>query len=851
MNNQANDQQHIDQPHTNDRQHYSEPSLSEMESIMDFDGDHGQKTGQKTGQTKGFHGDENDIFDVEAIEEEDAENNFLNEEFNPEKNITKVGFRKNGIVKGALVGVTGLVLVVGGITFFQGQAPKEKVAETPKKKDPATTQIETAQTDATKAQQSESEIKAELALSKQKDALEQSNSSKTDEPNSSKTTDKSVTDSNTKVVSSPAPSVPTAPLGTSANVPPVNKSTRASGFVTSPVVPPIAIPSNSSTKLAAAPASKNNVSIPPAGIQPLQTISAPKLATAPVGSAINKNANSAPAALPNLSNTSSSIKAIAKAPGITNTPLAKPPVSEPAVATPSPKTIARVEPTRSKSISENPIARKRSSEEPLTRLGIALAPGVAADTNTLNNTPPPPLYPVTRGINSFAAQPPATPNAIPPVAINSAPTLTDFLKTSAAADTPNIPVSQPQIVAMNKDQSKEKQLTAKVPKSILQLVPTPTNIASNKGNLIASGDTKGTRYSGLVSPNSLLSDIVNSPPFGISIANTTPNTPIPDKVPLAVKPALTQGVAPGSSGTRPAYAYTKMLLAGLPDTNTSLGNAEQFNNNNQQVNQVNKSQIITQNNPVLNQPTPTPPEPNTSITVPNNTVPGTPVSPVSPIGPIAASILTGTSAKGTTLTPILWGAESATGAKFVAKLEEPLLANNKREALPAGTQLIIMAKPSNSNNVGNNNNSLVEVDVVGVIVQGKEYTTPPGAIVIHDENNGLLVGEDYFKREDQIASRDYMTVLGGALNTLGQVLNRPSGTFSSNTSGFGSSSTNIINNRDPNIFGALLEGGFKDIPGIWTQRNQQALAQLANQPKVYQIPKGRTIRVFVNQSIIF
>jgi hypothetical protein len=815
---------------TNDQHRATEPSVAEMASMIDF--------GDGRSQTADQHSDENNnnFIDVEAIEEE---NIFINEEFNPEKNITKVGFRKDGKAKLALVSIAGLVAIVGGTTFFQGQMPKEKVAEAPKKKDPISEQVETAQTDVTKAQQSESETKSELALSKQKDALDQANNNKTNDQ-ASKTT----TDPNTKVASSPAPSVPI--------VPPV-KPSRAGGFVASPIVPPLTIPpsnSNSgSTKVATFPTApfvppnnRNNISIPPAGIQPLQTINAPKLATTPVGTLINKNANVAPTTLPNASK---AITAIAKAPGVTKVPAAEPVLSKNPI-----KEIARVEPTRNTSIKEKSPSKKRPSEdnEELPRLRIARAPGITADTEVASSTlPPPSLYPI-------APQPGTnTPNTIAPIAINTAPSLTDFLKTSAAADNPptSIPTIQPQLVAMNKEQSKEKQLvTIKDSKSVLQTVATPTNLALNTStatsvvtqsnrntNPVANSDTKNIRYktsySGLVSPNSPLADLTNPPSLGVAIASASV---IPETVAQAIKPALAQAVAPGTSSTRPAYAYTKMLLAGLPDTNVSLGSVEQVSSSNQQVNQVNKTQVVTQNNPVLNQPVPTPPEQN---------IPGTPVSPVSPIGPIAASILTGTSAKGTTLTPILWGAESATGAKFVAKLEEPLLANNKREALPAGTQLIVVAKP------GNSSSGLAEVDVVAVIVQGKEYATPPGAIVIHDENNGLLVGEDYFKREEQIAGRDYMTVLGGALNTLGQVLNRPSGSFSSNTSGFGSSSTNVINNRDPNVFGALLEGGFRDIPGIWSQRNQQALAQLANQPKVYQIPKGRTIRVFVNQSIIF
>jgi Bacterial conjugation TrbI-like protein len=845
MNNHANDQQNMDRQHINDQQRNTEPSVAEMEDMMDFDGGHSQKTGQKSGQKTDRHNDKNAAIDAELIEDED--NNFINDEFNPEKNVTKVGFRKNGLSKFGLVGAAGLALVVGGITFFQGQAPKDKVAETPKPKDPATTQVETAQSDVTKAQQSESETKAELALSKQKDSLEQANSNKTTDPTTNKPTDsttsKATTDPNTKVVTNPSPSVPIAVGASGAIVPPV-KPSRASGFVASPVVPPLNIPSTNSTKIASTPfvppASKNNISTPPAGVQSIPVVSAAKLATTPTETLISKKNSASPAGagLP---------IPIATAPGVPKAP--KPAVVEtPSSKTPS-KDIAKIEPTRSSPPKKRP---SEDSDEPLPRLRIARAPGVSADT-----LPPSPPYSITKGAseaiaslpgtNSLAPQPLSSPNAIPPIAINSAPSLIDFLKTSAAADT----APQPQLIALNKEQSKEKQsVTIKSPKPVLQIVTTPgiltlANQTTTKNNGLIASNSINSKYSGLVSPNSLLTDIDDPAPTGITnFVATTDTTP-------SIKPALAQALPPGISSTRPAYAYTKMLLAGLSDTNMNLGNVQPVSTNqqNSQINQVNKSQVVTQNNPTLNQPIPITPDQNTPA------IPGTPVSPLSPIappsaiGPIASSILTGTSAKGTTLTPILWGSDSANGAKFVAKLEEPLLASNKREALPAGTQLIVMAKPSNSSN--NNNNSLVEVDVVGVIVQGREYATPPGAIVIHDENNGLLVGEDYFKREDQIASRDYLTVLGGALGSLGQVLNRPSGSFSSNTAFGSSSSTSVINNNNPNVFGALLEGGFKDIPGIWNQRNQQALAQLANQPKVYQIPKGRTIRVFVNQSINF
>jgi hypothetical protein len=192
---------------------------------------------------------------------------------------------------------------------------------------------------------------------------------------------------------------------------------------------------------------------------------------------------------------------------------------------------------------------------------------------------------------------------------------------------------------------------------------------------------------------------------------------------------------------------------------------------------------------------------------------------------------------------VLWSGDGNSSAKFVLKLDEPMFANNNREALPAGTQLVVAAKPTNIN-VG-----IADLEVVSVVIKGREYSTPLGAIVIRDDQGGLLVGEDYFRRDEQIAGRDTVTILTNAAGNIGQVLNRPTSTYSS--TGVGGVSTNVVTNPTPNIFGAALEGGLRDLPSILSQRNQQAVAELANKPRVYQIPRGRSVRVFINQSVNF
>jgi hypothetical protein len=209
------------------------------------------------------------------------------------------------------------------------------------------------------------------------------------------------------------------------------------------------------------------------------------------------------------------------------------------------------------------------------------------------------------------------------------------------------------------------------------------------------------------------------------------------------------------------------------------------------------------------------------------------------------TLLVGTSAKGSAVTPVLWGGGANSTAKFLLKLDEAMLDGNNRVAFPADTQFVVMAKPASSN-IG-----LAELEVVSVIIKGMEFAPPMGSIVIRNDQGGLLIGEDYFNRDQQIANRDFNTVLSGALGNVGRILNQPISSYTSTVAGGIPSNTNVVTNRDPNILGAVLEGGFRDISTVWSQRNQQEIQVLASKPNVYQIPKGRGVRVFINQSMTF
>lgn len=211
------------------------------------------------------------------------------------------------------------------------------------------------------------------------------------------------------------------------------------------------------------------------------------------------------------------------------------------------------------------------------------------------------------------------------------------------------------------------------------------------------------------------------------------------------------------------------------------------------------------------------------------------------------TLLVGSSAKATTTTPILWaGKENIPGARFLIQLDEPMLDGNNQVAFPAGTKFVVTTKP-NVSSFG-----LVDLDIISVVINGAEFTPPSGAISIRDDNGGLLVGEDYFNRRGRIARNDIAILFAGALGQVGKVLNDPRSSTSTSVSGGGITSvTNSASRQNPNLFGAVLQGGFEGLSNILTQRNEEAIDRILNAPQVYQIRAGQSVRVFVNQSITF
>ncbi len=605
--------------------------------------------------------DQEKTIDEELTSEDHALNDIFDEaEFNPEKNRTKVSLQHNGLAKAALVGGVGLTVIVGGMSFFQGQIPKEQVAQVVKKKDPVEDKVSSAKAETTKAQQSESETKAQLALSKQKDSLAQAQQAG------------QIQDSTEKITAVKTP-IETAPPVVIAPI------TRAPIVAAAPVTSP-------------AP----QVASQPKFVAPIKTqIAAPLV---PQSSAKPAPAIAVKAIQPEvqLASNKSSQKSLLKTTTIPGANISRQPAFDRA---PAPVV--------------DPILELQQLAS-IGRYGAVANSGATPLLNPESNRP-----------NSL--------QGVSPVALamsSNLPPLSQYFQSYGNQDA-----------------------------------------ATNTASIFNSNESKGAR-------TAFANQLSLSGQKSIDKEPKKESLKEPVKDLLTAKASFTPNSTLAGSATDSVASLIGIKIAEAPLSITTL--------------------------------------------------------------------LVGTSAKGSTVTPVLWGGGASSGAKFLLKLDEPMLDGNNREAFPAGTQFVVTAKQANST-IG-----IAELEIVSAIIKGMEFAPPNGSIVIRDDQGGLLIGEDYFKRNENTANRDLLGVFAGALGNVGRILNQPSSTFSSNTNGgFGGSSSSVITNRDPNLLGAVLEGGFKDLSSVWSQRNQQAIQELAVRPNIYQIPKGRGIRVFINQSMTF
>lgn len=216
----------------------------------------------------------------------------------------------------------------------------------------------------------------------------------------------------------------------------------------------------------------------------------------------------------------------------------------------------------------------------------------------------------------------------------------------------------------------------------------------------------------------------------------------------------------------------------------------------------------------------------------------------------ANTLLVGTTARASLKTALVFSTDgnraigSAPGLipKFIVTLQEAISTVDGKVAIPANASLIVVARPLDAKS------GLSELDVVGIVINGRELTPPANAITIRGADGAPLIADKYFDRGSEISGMDVGTFLTSALAEVGKLTNSPTSTSSISTLG-GSSTVNTA--PPPNYLGAALSGGFGILSETLNRRSQQALEEIKTRPNVFFIPAGKELQVFVNQSVTF
>ena len=269
------------------------------------------------------------------------------------------------------------------------------------------------------------------------------------------------------------------------------------------------------------------------------------------------------------------------------------------------------------------------------------------------------------------------------------------------------------------------------------------------------------------------------------------------------------------------------------------------------------------------------PQPQQQQTTPQPETSAPEVSQAQPVG--QKSLAVGTSAKAVLATAIFGetttrsgGGDEAAAAKnvFVIKSREALKSKDGSTVIPANTEFL--AEISSINEQG-----LMQMNVTKLISQNNgnptEQSLPSNAIIIRGTQGKPLVAKKYPGQSSSIASMDAGLFVLGGIGKAAELVNRPdtkllplysnsvldsdgnpsetnNGSNNTNNRGFITGYATVTENRR-NLAAAVLEGGMNSVVPQIAQRNQQAIALMAQPTNIWFMQAGTNVELYVNQPI--
>jgi hypothetical protein len=207
-------------------------------------------------------------------------------------------------------------------------------------------------------------------------------------------------------------------------------------------------------------------------------------------------------------------------------------------------------------------------------------------------------------------------------------------------------------------------------------------------------------------------------------------------------------------------------------------------------------------------------------------------------------VLVGTRAAGVMETPVAWvgsGASNQQQQNSLIRLTEPLKAFDGSEVLPKGAYVVATISPTNS--------EIAQMTAVSALVnlngRTEEKPLTQNSILVLGKNGNLLKAES--RQGGSNLGNSLMASLLSGLSKVAEIQNRANSETTISSLG---TTTTTTSNGDKNLLAGFTEGSIKEIISRMKNANEQQLQQVQQQQKVFVIEAGKSVQIFVNQSIV-
>jgi outer membrane biosynthesis protein TonB len=179
-----------------------------------------------------------------------------------------------------------------------------------------------------------------------------------------------------------------------------------------------------------------------------------------------------------------------------------------------------------------------------------------------------------------------------------------------------------------------------------------------------------------------------------------------------------------------------------------------------------------------------------------------------------------------------------TTSVLIVKLEEPLEDRYGQVVLPEETLLRFKVAVAD--------NGFLAVEPLDANINGETIYLPVNSLTLEAEDeDDPLVAE--MQQLGDLSDNDLLTFVYGALSKTGEVLTAPD-VQTSTSSGLGSFSTTTSSTQDPDVLGAVLNGGFEPLTRALEQRNKAEIERVLNNTPFWYLPRGFELRVIANDN---